>query len=52
VQREELATILQHLQVNMALDKESYTLEEFTNMARASSDLVPVKVEKMRYGFR
>ena len=51
VQREELATILQHLQVNMALDKESYTLEEFTNMARASSDLVPVKVEKMRYGF-
>lgn len=51
VQREELATILQHLQVNMALDKESYTLKEFTNMARASSDLVPVKVEKMRYGF-
>ncbi|MBJ9539863.1 hypothetical protein [Citrobacter braakii] len=51
VQREELATILQHLQVNMALDKECYTLEEFTNMARASSDLVPVKVEKMRYGF-
>lgn len=51
VQREELATILQYLQVNMALDKESYTLEEFTNMARASSDLVPVKVEKMRYGF-
>ncbi|WP_425135059.1 hypothetical protein [Citrobacter braakii] len=51
VQREELATILQHLQINMALDKESYTLEEFTNMARASSDLVPVKVEKMRYGF-
>lgn len=51
VQREELATILQHLQVNMALDQESYTLEEFTNMARASSDLVPVKVEKMRYGF-
>ncbi|EGT0643981.1 MULTISPECIES: hypothetical protein [Citrobacter] len=51
VQREELATILQHLHVNMALDKESYTLEEFTNMARASSDLVPVKVEKMRYGF-
>lgn len=35
----------------MALDKESYTTEEFTNMARASSDLVPVKVEKMRYGF-
>ena len=51
VQREELATILQHLQVNMALDKECYTLEEFTNTARASSDLVPVKVEKMRYGF-
>ncbi len=51
VQREELATILQHLQVNMALDKERYTLEEFTHMARASSDLVPVRVEKMRYGF-
>lgn len=51
VQREELATILHHLQVNMPLDKENYTLEEFIDMARASSDLVPVKVEKMRYGF-
>lgn len=51
VQRAELATILRHLQVNMPLDKENYTLEEFIDMARASSDLVPVKVEKMRYGF-
>ena len=51
VQREELSTILQHLQVNMTLDNENYTLEEFIDMARASSELVPVKVEKMRYGF-
>ncbi|WP_058910025.1 hypothetical protein [Entomohabitans teleogrylli] len=51
VQREELETILQHLQVSLALDKECYTLDEFIGMARASSELVPVKVEKMRYGF-
>ena len=35
----------------MRLDKETYTLEEFIAMARKHPDLVPVAVEKMRYGF-
>jgi len=35
----------------MRLDKESYTLEEFIAMARSIRTLVPVAVEKMRYGF-
>ena len=51
VKKEELATILSHLKVDMRLDKETYTLEEFTTMARKHPDLVPVAVEKMRYGF-
>lgn len=51
VKRAELETILQHLLVTLPLDRESYTLEEFTALARASSELVPVTVEKMRYGF-
>ena len=51
VKKEELATILSHLKVDMRLDKETYTLEEFIAMARKHPDLVPVTVEKMRYGF-
>jgi len=51
VKREELATILSHLKVDIRLDKETYTLEEFIAMARKHPDLVPVAVEKMRYGF-
>jgi hypothetical protein len=51
VKKEELATILSHLKVEIRLDKETYTLEEFIAMARKHPDLVPVAVEKMRYGF-
>jgi len=51
VKKAELATILSHLKVEMRLDKETYTLEEFIAMARKHPDLVPVAVEKMRYGF-
>jgi hypothetical protein len=51
VKREELAMILSHLKVDIRLDKETYTLEEFIAMARKHPDLVPVAVEKMRYGF-
>jgi hypothetical protein len=51
VKREALATVLSHLKVEMRLDKETYTLEEFIAMARKHPDLVPVAVEKMRYGF-
>jgi hypothetical protein len=51
VKKAELATILSHLKVEIRLDKETYTLEEFIAMARKHPDLVPVAVEKMRYGF-
>lgn len=51
VKKEELATILSHLKVEMPLDKETYAFEEFVAMARKHPDLAPVTVEKMRYGF-
>jgi hypothetical protein len=51
VKREELAAILAHLKVEMPLEKETTTIEGFIAMARRHPDLVPVSVEKMRYGF-
>lgn len=51
VKQAELATILQHLQVELPLNQDSYTLDEFIAMARNSAELVPVTIEKMRYGF-
>lgn len=51
VKKEELATILSHLKIDMPLDKPSYTFDEFVSMARANPDMAVVEVEKMRYGF-
>jgi len=51
VKREELAAILSSLKVEMTLDKATYTFNEFMAMARQHPDLVPVSVEKMRFGF-
>jgi len=51
VRKEDLATILSHLKVEMELRQESYTIDEFIAMARKHADLAPVTVEKMRYGF-
>jgi hypothetical protein len=51
VKKADLATILSHLEVKANLDRETSTIEEFTEMARRHPDLVPVTVEKMRYGF-
>ncbi|MCX7167255.1 MAG: hypothetical protein NTV11_13415 [Rhodocyclales bacterium] len=51
VKRDDLATILSHLKVSVALDQESYTIEAFIEMARKHPELCPVSVEKMRYGF-
>ena len=51
VKRDDLATILSHLKVSLALDQESYTIEAFIEMARKHPELCPVSVEKMRYGF-
>jgi hypothetical protein len=51
VKQADLATILRHLKAELKLDKETYTIDEFVGLARAHADLVPVTVEKMRYGF-
>jgi hypothetical protein len=51
VNRTDLATILSHLKVDLALDADSYTIEQFIDIARRHPDLCPVTVEKMRYGF-
>ena len=51
VGRADLATILSHLKVEMALDQDSYSIERFIEMARAHPSLRVVLVEKMRYGF-
>lgn len=51
VKREDLAKILSHLRVDIALPAESCTIDEFIAIARAHADLCPVTVEKMRYGF-
>jgi len=51
VKKEDLATILSHLKAEMNLTQDMYTIDEFIAMARQHADLVPVTVEKMRYGF-
>jgi len=51
VKRADLATIVSHLKADVALDADTYTIEAFIALARRHPDLVPVTVEKMRYGF-
>jgi hypothetical protein len=51
VSRDDLATILSHLKVDLQLDADSYDIDTFIRMARAHPELTPVTVEKMRYGF-
>ena len=51
VKRDDLTTILSHLRVPIPLDRDTYTIDEFIQMARQHPDLSPVTVEKMRYGF-
>jgi hypothetical protein len=51
VKKADLETILSHLKVSMNLEKDSYTIDEFIEMARGHSDLTPVSVEKLRFGF-
>ena len=51
VKQEDLAKILAHLKVEMKLEQDMYTIDEFIALARKHADLVPVTVEKMRYGF-
>jgi hypothetical protein len=51
VKRADLATIVSHLKADVALDADTYTIDAFIDLARRHPDLVPVTVEKMRYGF-
>ena len=51
VKKEELATILSHLKVEIDLDKDEYSFEEFCELARNHHQLALVTVEKKRYGF-
>lgn len=51
VKREELEEILKHLMVKMNLTQETYTLEEFIDMAAQNPELAVVTVEKKRFGF-
>ena len=51
VAKEDLATILSHLKVDMDLDKETYTVDEFIAMAKKHPETAAVMVEKTRYGF-
>ena len=51
VKREELATIVAHLGTEVALSGDSCSFDEFVAIARRHPMLVPVTVEKMRYGF-
>jgi len=43
--------ILGHLKARVPGDAHTWTYDAFLDAARRSSDLVPVEVEKMRYGF-
>lgn len=51
VKRADLATILASLGVEMVLDQDAYTIDEFIKMARRHPETAAVSVEKMRYGF-
>jgi hypothetical protein len=51
VKREELAGALSELKVPVDLAEETYSLETVIGIARSSRGLVPVTVEKTRYGF-
>ncbi len=51
VKKDDLATIISHLQVDMNLDQAEYDIDTFISMAREHRELAVVNVEKMRYGF-
>lgn len=51
VAREDLAGILDCLQVDAALEQDRCTFDDFLAIARSHPDLAAITVEKMRYGF-
>ncbi len=51
VSKEELSKIFETLLVEVSLDKDEYSLDEFLTMVKADAGLAAVDVEKERYGF-
>ena len=51
VNKEDLATILSHLKIEVSLDKERYEVADFIELARSHPQLNAVSIEKKRYGF-
>ncbi len=51
VKKADLVTILANLKVEMALDQDTYTIDDFVRMVRRHPDMTAVSVEKMRWGF-
>lgn len=51
VKRDDLATIISHLQVEMDLSEDHYEIDTFIRMVKKHRELTAVNVEKMRYGF-
>ncbi len=51
VNKDDVAKILKYLKVEIPLDQEIYTLDEFRAIANEHPNLAVVDVEKKRYGF-
>lgn len=51
VKKDELATILEHLQATLELSQDNYTFDEFIGLLKTSDDVVSAAVHKERYGF-
>lgn len=51
VKKDDLATIISHLQVEMDLTQAEYDIDTFISMVKKHRELTAVNVEKMRYGF-
>lgn len=51
VGKKDVATILENMLVEVSLDQDTYTIEEFMVLVANHPDLAAVSVEKKRYGF-
>jgi len=51
VQKQDLQEILSALSVEIPLEQAEYSISDFLNLAKKSSDIAAVEVKKKRYGF-
>lgn len=51
VAKDAVAEILENMKVEVALDQETYTLDDFIAIVNAHPDLAAVDIQKKRYGF-